>query len=61
MAIEISSVEVLVLKKLVLINMALAGQISEPAASEQKALARVLNDITLRADLDDKTRKAGAH
>lgn len=53
--IEISAVEVLVLKKLVLINHALAAKIAEPAASEQKALVRVLNEITLRADADNRT------
>lgn len=46
--IEISKIEVLVLKKLVLINHALGETIK---SEEQKALTRVLNDITLRADL----------
>jgi hypothetical protein len=50
--IEITPVEVIVLKKLVLINHALAAKIAEPAASKQKALVRVLNEITLRADAD---------
>lgn len=60
MAIEISPLEVLVLKKLVLVNHALAQTIKQPAAAEQAALVSVLNDITLRADLDNQTRKAGA-
>lgn len=54
--IEITPLEVLVLKKLVLINHALAKTLSgRVAGSEQAALVRVLNDITLRADLDNKT------
>ena len=49
--IEISKLEVLVLKKLVLINHALAKTLSGSAGAEQSALVGVLNDITLRADL----------
>lgn len=60
MAIVISPIEVLVLKKLVLINHALGQTLSGAAGAEQRKLAGVLNDITLRADLDDKTSKAGA-
>jgi len=53
--IEISRLEVLVLKKLVLINHALAKTIGGSAGKEQAALVSVLNDITLRADLDNQT------
>jgi hypothetical protein len=54
--IEIDWIEVLALKKLVLINHALAKSLSDPtAAREQRALVVVLNDITLRADLDNQT------
>lgn len=55
--IEIDPLEVLVLKKLVLINHALAKQISGTAGREQAALVSVLNDITLRADLANQTRR----
>ncbi len=56
MAIKIDVIEVLVLKKLVLINHALSKSLADPmAAREQKSLVSVLNDITLRADLDNKT------
>lgn len=51
-AIEISAVEVLALKKLALINGALAESLKDRGArSEQTALLRVLIDITARADL----------
>lgn len=53
MAIEISKLEVLVLKKLVLINYTLARQLSGTLAKEQEALTSVLNDIALRADADN--------
>jgi hypothetical protein len=54
--IAIDRLEVLALKKLVLINHALAKSLSDPiAAREQKALVSVLNDITLRADLDNNS------
>lgn len=53
MAIEITKLEVLVLKKLVLINHALAKQLSGTAAKEQQALVSMLNDIALRADADN--------
>lgn len=53
--IEISRLEVLVLKKLVLINHALAKTIGGAAGKEQAALVSVLNDITLRADLANMT------
>ena len=52
--ITIDKLEVLALKKLVLINYALAKQLSDPmSVREQKALVSVLNDITLRADADN--------
>ena len=54
--ITIDRIEVLALKKLVLINYALAKSLSDPgAAREQRALVGVLNDITLRAALDNNT------
>jgi|HubBroStandDraft_3_1064219.scaffolds.fasta_scaffold253004_4 hypothetical protein len=53
--ITIDKLEVLALKKLVLINHALAKSLSNPmAAREQKALVSVLNDVVLRADLDNQ-------
>ena len=57
--IEISPLEVMVLKKLVLINHALAKSLSGSAAREQASLVGVLNDITLRADLANKTHSQG--
>ena len=56
MAINISPLEVLVLKKLVLVNHALGTKLDGQAGREQKALVHVLNDITLRADLDNHTQ-----
>jgi hypothetical protein len=50
--VEISSIEVMALKKLALINNALAMSLSNPQASgEQKALLRVLMEVISRADL----------
>lgn len=49
--IQVSPIEILVLKKLVLINHALGNAIPGQAGVEQRALTQVLNDITLRADL----------
>jgi hypothetical protein len=57
-SIHITPLEVLVLKKLVLINHALGQTLKDNAGREQRALVQVLNDITLRADLANKT--AGA-
>ena len=52
--IAIDELEVLALKKLVLINHALSKSLSDPrAAQEQKALTLVLNDVALRADADN--------
>jgi hypothetical protein len=49
--VEVSKLDVLVLKKLVLVNVGLAKALSDPrAASEQFSLAKHLNEITLRAD-----------
>lgn len=56
--IEISPLEVLALKKLALINDALARSLRDPGArKEQTALTRVLVDITGRADLANKGAK----
>ncbi len=50
--IEISPVEVLALKKLVLVNHALLQTLEGRASRrEQTALLTVLNDITIRADI----------
>lgn len=58
-SIVVSAVEVLALKKLALINGALAQSLSEPTARrEQTALLRVLMDVTNRADLANKTLAA---
>lgn len=57
MSIEISPLEVFVLKKLVLVNHALGQKLSGEAGREQRALVQVLNEITLRADLDNNTRR----
>ena len=55
-SIEISSVEVLALKKLALINGALAKSLKDGTARrEQEALLRVLMDVASRADLANKT------
>lgn len=53
--ITIDKLEVLALKKLVLINHALSQSLSNPmAAREQKALVSVLNAVVLRADMDNQ-------
>lgn len=50
--IEVSPIEVLALKKLALINGALAQSLSnQTARREQTALLRVLMDVASRADL----------
>lgn len=54
--IEISPIEVLALKKLALINGALAQSISGQARIEQTALLRVLMDVTTRADLANQSK-----
>lgn len=49
--VELSSIEVLALKKLALINQALGMQLSDKRASkEQLALVTVLTDIVRRAE-----------
>ncbi|SHJ71772.1 hypothetical protein SAMN05444159_1305 [Bradyrhizobium lablabi] len=55
--IEISPVELLVLKKLVLINAALAQALTDPfAAREQASMVRSINELVLRADVASKVR-----
>jgi hypothetical protein len=55
-AVTISPVELVALKKLALINNALAASLSDAtAAREQKALTRVLVDVVSRADLANST------
>ncbi len=50
--IEITPVEILALKKLALINNALAESLRDfSAKAEQRALLRVLMDVTTRAEL----------
>ncbi len=54
--ITISPIEVLALKKLTLVCHALSKSLSDIGAQqEMKALVMVLNDVTLRADLDNQT------
>lgn len=55
-SIEISHVEVFALKKLALINGALAKTLTNPTAKgEQTALTMVLMDVVARADLANQT------
>jgi hypothetical protein len=55
--IEISPLELMVLKKLVLINAALAQALTDPmAAREQAGMVRAVNEIVLRADVTSKVR-----
>lgn len=55
-AVTISPVELMALKKLTLINKALAASLSDAtAAREQKALTRVLVDVVSRADIANST------
>ena len=50
--VEVSALDVLVLKKLVLVNHALAKALADRrAASEQLEMTRHLNEFVLRADL----------
>jgi len=57
-AVEISPVEVLALKKLALINGALAHSLNDPTARrEQLSLLRVLMDVASRADLANHTKE----
>jgi hypothetical protein len=58
-AIEISEIEVLALKKLALINGALAKELSGRASGrEQVALLRVLIDVINRAELANATARS---
>lgn len=59
-AIEITPIELLALKKLAVINGALAKSISGVASVEQTALTRVLIDVVNRADVANATSKASA-
>jgi len=53
--IEISRVEIMALKKLAIINGALAKSLKEPSAQrEQTALLRVLMDVVNRAEQAEK-------
>lgn len=55
-SIEISPIEVMALKKLSLINGALAQTLSDPTPRrEQLALLRVLMDVVARADQANRT------
>lgn len=58
-AIEITPVEMLALKKLALINGALAQSLKDAGARrEQTALLQVLIDVVARADLANETERA---
>jgi hypothetical protein len=57
--IDISHIEVMALKKLALINGALAQSLKDPVAKiEQTALLSVLMDVASRADLANQTARA---
>ena len=58
--IEINPIELLALKKLAVINGALAKSLSGSAAVEQTALLRVLIDVLNRAELANASQKAEA-
>jgi hypothetical protein len=56
--VEISAHELVVLKKLVLVNAALAEALSDPTAvREQLAMVRVLNELVVKADLAIQTAR----
>jgi hypothetical protein len=57
-AIEISRLEVLVLRKLVVINSALGKTIGGMAGREQAKLTEVLAEITIRAETANATEPA---
>jgi len=58
-SIEISQVELLALKKLALINGALASSFADPhTAREQRALSSVLVDVINRQDIANAAEKA---
>lgn len=59
-SIEISAVEVMALKKLALINGALAQSLRDATAKlEQTALTKVLVDVVHRADVANNAADAG--
>jgi hypothetical protein len=60
-AIEISPIEVLALKKLALINGALAQTLTGQAGREQTALLSVLMDVVGRADLANRAEDTRAN
>ncbi|WIW52413.1 hypothetical protein LRP31_25675 [Mesorhizobium mediterraneum] len=53
--VEISHIEIMALKKLAIINGALAQSISGQARIEQNALLRVLVEVLARADIAKET------
>lgn len=54
---EITPIELLALKKLAVVNGALAKSLSGTAATEQTALLRVLIDVLNRAEIANATFK----
>lgn len=58
--IEITPIEVMALKKLAIINGALAKSLTGTASREQTALLSVLVDVVGRAELANAAEKAGA-
>ena len=59
--VEISFIEMMALKKLAIINGALAESLNNRTArSEQQALLRVLVEVVRRAELDDELQRARA-
>lgn len=54
-SVEISTIEILALKKLAVISGALAKSLSGQASREQTALTRVLIDVVNRAELSPPT------
>lgn len=59
MGIVIDGIELLALKKLVVICGALAEKIPQPAKREQLALTSVLVGVINRADIDNERAKVG--
>ena len=56
--VEVTALDVLVLKKLVVINAALGKALTDKtAAREQMAMVREINEFVLRADLAVKSEK----
>lgn len=58
MGLVIDPIELLALKKLAIISLALADKIAEPARREQKILTNVLVAVINRAELDNVRAKA---